>query len=83
MTTTSPQHDRDGGRRKRYSKPRNKRRDKVISLQRARELTWQSDLDYVDRMRIARTLDHARVKFMAHNQVIAVEMQRLRRDVLA
>jgi hypothetical protein len=79
---TAPQHDRDGGRRKRYSKPRNGRRDKVISLQEARERTWQAGLSYSDRLRIARTLDHARVKFMTTNRIIAAEMQRLRMDVL-
>ena len=79
---SAPKHNRDGGTRMPYSKPRNRRRDKVISLERRRDLIWQVDFDYLTRRQVARVLDRARVRFMTHDRAMAVEMQRLRADVL-
>lgn len=81
---TSPKHDRDGARRKPYAKPRNARRDAIMSARAAKALSWQAPLTTVERLRLARMLDRHRVRFMmlAHDLQAAGEMQQLRRDVL-
>src|SRR5689334_6516463 len=80
---TAPRHDRDGARRKPYSKPRNARRDAVLSERAARALSWQGALGTAERLRLARVLDRHRVRFAAAgDREAAAEMQRLRRDVL-
>lgn len=79
---TAPQHDREGRPRKAYSKPRNRRRDMVLSQRAARARSWQEPLTHVERMRLSRKLDTWRAAFWFRGErQSAAEMQQLRRDL--
>lgn len=83
---SAPRYHREPGqRRKPYSRPRNARRDAVLSARAALALTWVPPFPrYGEMRRLAAFLDRQRVRFAAAGErEAAVEMQRLRYDVLA